>query len=398
MKIVHIITRLIIGGAQENTLLSCEGQHDRGHEVTLITGPAMGPEGSLMSRAMGYGYRVEVMDEMRRSIHPLRDWRTYRRLVRRVKEIQPDIVHTHSSKAGIIGRHAARKAGAPAIVHTIHGLAFTASTRPMVNRIYRLLEKQAAPITDRIVCVADAMRDQSLAGGVGRAEQYVTVYSGMEIAPFLNPPVPRAEVRRQLGLADDHIAVGTIARLFELKGHDDLLDLAPGLCADFPKLRFLWVGDGLLRARFERWIREMGLSDRFILTGLVPPTRIPELTNAMDILVHPSRREGLARALPQGALCGCPGVTYDIDGAKEGVIGGVTGYVIPPFDQGKLAEAMRVLLKDEALRRRMGGAGREFAVKRFDARVMVEGLERVYAEAREAGMKHLKQMKQNATF
>src|SRR6478609_1967523 len=110
MRIVHIITRLIVGGAQENTLLSCEGQHDLGHDVTLITGPALGPEGSLMQRAEAYGYKVEVIEEMRRAILPLKDWRAYRRLIQRLREIDPDVVHTHSSKAGIIGRWAAHKA------------------------------------------------------------------------------------------------------------------------------------------------------------------------------------------------------------------------------------------------------------------------------------------------
>ena len=122
MKIVHVITRLIVGGAQENTLLSCEGQHDLGHDVTLITGPALGPEGSLMERASSYGYKVEVIGEMRRAILPLKDWRTYKTLVRRFKEIRPDVVHTHSSKAGIIGRWAAHRARVPAVIHTIHGL------------------------------------------------------------------------------------------------------------------------------------------------------------------------------------------------------------------------------------------------------------------------------------
>src|SRR5688572_2325440 len=278
MRIVHIITRLIIGGAQENTLLSCEGQHDRGHEVTLITGPTVGPEGSLMDRARGRGYRVEVVDEMRRSVLPVKDFRTYHRLVRRLRQLDPDVVHTHSSKAGILGRWAADRAGVPVIVHTIHGLAFTASTSRVVNSVYKALERQTAPITTKIVCVADAMREQSLAAGVGTPDQYVTVYSGMETAPFINPPVPRAETRSRLGLAEEHVAVGTIARLFHLKGHDDLLEIAPELCAEFPRLRFLWVGDGLLREPFERRVAAMGLADRFVLTGLVPPQKVPELT------------------------------------------------------------------------------------------------------------------------
>ncbi len=381
MRIAHVITRLIVGGAQENTLLSCEGQHARGHDVTLITGPALGPEGSLMDRARGRGYRVEVVDDLRRAVSPARDGRAYRDLKRLLRDLRPDVVHTHSSKAGIVGRWAAHAAGGGAIVHTIHGLAFTASTRRSVNAAYRLLERWTAPVTDRIVCVADAMRDQSLAGGVGRAGQYVTVYSGMDVGPFLAPPVPRADVRRRLGLADDDVAVGTIARLFHLKGHDDLLALAPDLCRRFPKLKFLWVGDGLLRPSFERRIAALGLADRFILTGLVPPERVPELTAAMDVLAHPSRREGLARALPQGALCGCPTVAYDVDGNREGMVPGTTGYALPPFDVAAFGQALAGLLDDAELRRSMGAAGRAFAVGRFHTSVMVDGLERVYDDA-----------------
>src|SRR6185503_13471655 len=137
MKIVHIITRLIVGGAQENTLLSCEGQHQLGHDVTLITGPPIGPEGSLLERARNFGYRVIVLDSMRRAILPGKDYFTYRELVKTLGDLKPDVVHTHSSKAGIIGRWAAAKARVPAVVHTIHGLAFTASTSKVVNGVYK---------------------------------------------------------------------------------------------------------------------------------------------------------------------------------------------------------------------------------------------------------------------
>jgi glycosyltransferase involved in cell wall biosynthesis len=225
------------------------------------------------------------------------------------------------------------------------------------------------------------MRDQSLAAGIGRREQYVTVHSGMNTKPFIDPPVPRDEMRRQLGIEPQHIVVGTIARLFDLKGHDDLLDLAPDFCRRFPNLRFMWVGDGSLRPAFERRIAEMNLKERFILTGLVPPSRVPELTNAMDIVVHPSRREGLARAIVQGQLARCPVIAYDIDGNREGLVQGETGFALPPFDQKQLAEKLAMLLEDEPKRHTMGEAGRAFALSRFDAKVMVDGLERVYADA-----------------
>jgi glycosyltransferase involved in cell wall biosynthesis len=378
MKIVHIITRLIVGGAQENTLLSCEGQHDAGHDVTLITGPAIGPEGSLLERARAYGYKVEIIDAMRRSILPGKDYATYRSLVKRLRELKPDIVHTHSSKAGIIGRWAAHKARVPRIIHTIHGLAFTASERASVNHVYKWLERRTAPITHTIVSVADAMTRASLDAHIGRPGQYVTVHSGMDLAPFLNPPVPRDVVRDQLGLKPEHVAVGTIARLFHMKGHDDLIALAPKLCSQFPNLRFVWIGDGLLADTFKAQIAALDLSDRFVFTGLIPPTRIPELVNALDIVAHPSRREGLARAIPQGQLARCPVVCYDIDGNAEGLIHGQTGYAVKAFDVPAFETALSSLLADDAMRRTMGEQGRAFAAGVFDTRIMVRKLLELY--------------------
>jgi len=160
MHVAHVITRLIIGGAQQNTLLTCEDQHrDFGDEVTLITGPALGPEGSLIERAQAAGFRVIVLDSMRRSIHPWRDWRGYRELLAVLRDLKPDIVHTHSSKAGIVGRYAAAKLKLPA-VHTIHGAAFHFGQHPLLFRLYRFLEKRAARWCDHFISVCDALTDQ----------------------------------------------------------------------------------------------------------------------------------------------------------------------------------------------------------------------------------------------
>jgi glycosyltransferase involved in cell wall biosynthesis len=380
VKIVHVITRLIIGGAQENTLLSCEGQHARGHDVTLITGPAEGPEGSLMFRAKSAGFRVIVVDEMKRSVLPVKDFRTYTRIRKLIADLKPDIVHTHSSKAGILGRHAADVCRVPGIIHTIHGLAFTASTSRIVNHVYRVLERQAAPVTDRIVCVADSMRDQSLAAGIGSPDQYVTVYSGMETRPFLDPDVPAEIMRDRLGISPHETVVGTVARLFHLKGHDDLLDIAADVLARHPNTRFLWVGDGILREHLAARADAMGLRDRFLITGMVPPDRVPSLVAAMDILVHPSRREGLARALPQAHLAGKPVITYNIDGAAEAVEHGVSGYLVDPYDIHQLQTHLEDLLASPRLCHALGKAGRATALARFDTQTMVNDLDHVYTE------------------
>ena len=387
MRIVHVITRLIVGGAQENTLLSCEGQHDMGHDVTLVTGSPTGPEGTLLERARGHGYRVIETPHLVRNLDPRADLAAYRFLERAIGGLRPDVVHTHSSKAGILGRFAARAARAKAVVHTIHGLAFTASGRAVVNAAYVVAERRAARLSDRICCVADAMTRQSLANGIGEPWQYVTVHSGMDVRPFLDAATPsvRAATRERLRLKPEHVAVGTIARLFDLKGHDDLIALAPDLCRRFPDVRFLWVGDGTLRPRFEREIAAAGLADRFVLAGLVSPGEIPELAGAMDVLVHPSRREGLARALPQGSLAGCPTLCYDVDGNAEALIEGVTGHAVRPFDVATLGDRLAELVADADRRRTMGEAGRAFVKDRFATGRMVEKLDRVYRDVLRTG-------------
>src|SRR5262245_48877156 len=172
MKVAHIITRLILGGAQENTLLTVEDQQrDWGDEVTLITGPALGAEGSLIERARASAVDLRIVPEMRREIHPLRDWASYRALVRLLGEIRPELVHTHSSKAGILGRAAAARVGLPA-VHTIHGSPFHPYQSRLAYHAYRRAETWAARRTRRLISVCDAMTDQYVAAGVAPREKF----------------------------------------------------------------------------------------------------------------------------------------------------------------------------------------------------------------------------------
>ena len=196
MRIVHVITRLILGGAQENTLLTVEGLHHHYRDdVTLITGPAEGPEGDLFERAAHLGLKVEVMGELVRPIRPGVDLAAYRKLRAAFRRLKPEVVHTHSSKAGILGRAAAWAERVPAIVHTIHGMPFGPFERPWRNRLYIALERWAARRCHAIVSVCDAMTTQALAAGVGHPGQFLTVYSGMDADAFLNP----RRVRRTSG-------------------------------------------------------------------------------------------------------------------------------------------------------------------------------------------------------
>jgi glycosyltransferase involved in cell wall biosynthesis len=378
MRIVHVITRLIIGGAQENTLLTVEGMHHQYHDdVTLITGPAEGPEGDLFSRATQLGLKVELMPELVRPIRPLVDLAAYRKLRAAFRKLGPDVVHTHSSKAGILGRAAAWHEKVPVVVHTIHGMPFGPFETPLKNRLYVALERWAARRCHAIVSVCDAMTTQALAAGVGWPGQFLTVYSGMDADAFLSPRRTRAEVRRELGLADGEIAFATVARLFELKGHDDIIAAAPAVLAANPKVRFVWIGDGILRDRLIADLQRLGIRSSFILTGLVPPDRIPELLNAVDAVIHPSLREGLARVLPQSLLVGRPAISYDIDGAREVVLP-ETGILLKPRDQEGLQRAILSLAADPALREAMGQEGRRRFADQFRHQTMTRQLRSLY--------------------
>jgi len=378
MHVAHLITRLIVGGAQENTLLTCEDQHrDYGDRVTLITGPALGPEGSLLPRAEQCGFDVRVVPELQRSIHPWRDWRAYRALVSLLRELRPGIVHTHSSKAGVLGREAAHKAGIP-VVHTVHGAAFHYGQSALAYHAYVAAEKWASRRTAHFISVADAMTDEYVAAGVAPREKFTTIYSGFDVEPFLHPPRPGEEVRRELGLRDEQIVVGKVGRLFHLKGHEFVIAAAKEIVAAHPNVRFLFVGDGILRAQYERQIAELGLQKHFLFTGLVPPERIPELLHAMDIVVHTSQWEGLARVLPQALIAGKPVVAYDVGGAREVVIPGETGFLLPRDAVRELAEAVGTLAADSGLRQRLGQTGRERFTEQFRHQTMTRRIRDVY--------------------
>jgi glycosyltransferase involved in cell wall biosynthesis len=380
MRIVHIITRFILGGAQENTLLTVDGLHHTFHDdVTLITGPAEGPEGDLFARAEERGLKVEVMPELIRAVRPGTDWKAYRRLRNAIRKHQPEVVHTHSSKAGIVGRAAAWDERVPAIVHTIHGLPFGPSESSMKNRLYVGLERWAAARCHAIVSVCDAMTEQALAAGVGRPEMYRTVYSGMDVDAFLNPARSRVEVRRELGLNENEIAFGTVARLFERKGHGDIIAAAPEVLQQNPNVRFVFIGDGVLREKLIAETERLHIRGAFHFVGLVPPDRIPELLGAMDAVVHPSLREGLARVLPQAFLTGRPAISYDVDGAREVVLP-ETGILLPPRDISALTAAILRLAGNPALREALGAEGRRRFADQFRAETMTARLRSLYEE------------------
>jgi glycosyltransferase involved in cell wall biosynthesis len=295
-----------------------------------------------------------------------------------LRDINPDLLHTHSSKAGIIGRAVASRLKLPC-VHTIHGASFHYGQSALAFNLYKFLERWAGPRTDKFISVCDAMTAQYVNAHVAAPDKFVTIYSGFDVEPFLTPPRPPEVVRAELGLRPEHIVIGKVARLFPLKGHEYLVRAAKTVIDRCPQVRFLLVGDGILRPQIEAELSAMGIRDHFAFAGLVPPGQVAELIHAMNIVVHTSVWEGLARVLPQGLIAGKPVVSFDIDGAREVVIPGQTGFLIPPNDIERLSEALCELVAAPSLRHQMGDNGRRQFTDRFRHETMTRQIREVYA-------------------
>ncbi len=378
MRVAHIITRLIIGGAQENTLFNVDDQHHlHGDEVCLITGPGVGPEGTLEKRAGERGLDIRLLPELRRNLHPWHDMRAYQSIKRALRQYRPDVVHTHSSKAGILGRRAAYALGIPC-VHSIHGASFHYGQPTILHNAYKAAERIADRWCQHFITVCDAMTQQYLAAGIGNADKFTTIFSGMDVDRFLNPPEDRESVRNRLGISPDDIVVVKVARLFNLKGHEYLIEAAPDVVAQVPNVKFLFVGDGTLRRQYEDDIAARGLTDHFVFAGLVPPDEVTNYIHAAEIVAHTSVWEGLARVLPQGLLAGRPVVSFDIDGAPEVCIDNETGFLVPERQVLPLTDAIIRLAADSELRQRLGGEGRLRFTQQFRHEFMTKRIREVY--------------------
>jgi len=377
MRVAHVITRLIVGGAQENTIASVLGLRKKpGLEVSLISGPTAGPEGSLEPRVTQIPGLLTIVPELIRPVSPWHDWLALRKLNRLLRSQRPDIVHTHSGKAGVLGRLAAHAAGVPIIVHTIHGPSFGPFQGALANFAFRAAERRAARVTTHFVSVANAMTEQYLAAGIGRPEQYTRIFSGFDLDPFLNAKNDPA-LRSKLGIGPDDFVIGKVARLFEHKGHEDLIAAVLGMASLQPKLKLLFVGDGKLRPKLEG-LAAQSLRGRVVFAGLVRPEEVPDYLGVMDAVVHLSRREGLARVLPQALAAGKPVVAYDCDGAREVCLDNETGFLVPVGDLLSVSDRLEKLLEQPHTRECLGTRGRELVKEWFPTQRMVDDLHALY--------------------
>lgn len=376
IRVLHPITRLIIGGAQENTMLTADYHNSNGrYQVAIVSGPQTGAEGSLIEEVRQRGIPLTILPELRREISPLNDLRAVQKLRVLMVNGRYQIVHTHSSKAGVLGRWAAHLAGVPLIVHTVHGWSFHDRMSPAKQQMYILLEKFAARFSQAMVVVSPHDIEKGLVQGIGRREDYHLIRSGVELDRFGHPQTPPAVVRQQLGIPAEALVVGSVTRLSPQKAPLDLVVAFSHIHKKQPDVWFVVVGDGPLRPEVEAELAQLGIADRVILTGL--RRDVPELMAAFDVFVLSSLWEGLPRVLPQAMATGLPIVATQADGSAEAVVDGENGFLVARGEPQALAAKALLLLSDGELRKKMGDNGRSRAPQ-FGARKMVQDIDHLY--------------------
>lgn len=382
-KIVHIITRLDKGGSAQNTSLTCR-ELSRKYEMVLVHGLSFESRMTEQEKesvdqgikeSVEKGVRVIAIPSLVRRISPLQDLKALFSLWRLLIRERPFIVHTHTSKAGILGRLAAKFAGVPIIIHTPHGHVFYGHFGPLISKFFLLTERLMARITDRMVSLTQAEKNDYVALSISSPEKVTTIHSGVDVDRFMNIQVNIAEKKRELGLNSKGLMVGTVGWLLSIKGPMHLLKAMPYVWENHPETSLIFVGKGDLEKGLKEEARRMGVSDKVIFLGWRDD--IPEIMQVLDVFVLPSLNEGMGRVLVEAMAAGKPVVASSVGGILDLVKEGQNGFLAEPGDEKGLAIAIRKLLDDKKMRDEMGERGREMATK-FSVEKMVEKIDVLY--------------------
>ena len=378
IRVLQMVTRLIVGGAQETVMYTAALLDKQRFRVDVLRGPQTGSEGSLIEEVRQRGVPLTIFPDLLREVSPAHDVAALVNLYRFIRAGRYDIVHTNSSKAGILGRIAARLARAPVIVHTVHGWSFHDYMSPAVRNTYILLEKLTASFCDALIVVTSRDIEKGLQHGIGQPQQYRLIRSAIPLDEFDLARGERVAVRRELGIPLDAPLLGNIGRFSAQKNPLDWVRIAGRVGRALPECRFLLVGDGPLRAQVVELLASEGIADRTVMTGL--RRDVPRLLSAMDVFLLTSLWEGLPRVIPQAMAMEIPVVASSVDGSSEAIICGETGYICPPTDLDGLAARCLELLADAEKRKRIGLRGRQFVWQEFDIRRMLVQIEQLYEQ------------------
>lgn len=374
-KVFHVITKLELGGAQKVMLMTLERLPRDRYELALVTGP----EGLLVDWANRIpSLRCEWVPSLIREVQPIKDTAAFLKLWRIFRRERPDIVHTHSAKAGIIGRWAAKLAGVPFIFHTAHGFGFNDFQRPAVRNFYISLERLTARITTKLFIVSYANADKAEKCGMTRRGDWVLARDSISVEEFLQP-CPRRQKLRAWGIPEDKVIVGMVACLKAQKSPEDFVEVAARVLKKTDRAHFVMAGDGELRQSVEERIRKHGIGDHFTLLGWQSEKDMPEVYRNLDVVVLTSLWEGLPCVFSEAMACELPIVATNVDGAREAIFDGDNGYLHEPHDVDSMAASVLKLIADPEARRAMGEKGRS-RVMEFDIGTSVAAVESVYRE------------------
>jgi glycosyltransferase involved in cell wall biosynthesis len=375
---MRVIARLNIGGPAIHTILLTAGLDAARFESTLVTGVEAACEGNMLDLAAQKGVQPLVIPELGREINPLKDWVTLLKLYRLFRDRRPHIVHTHTAKAGTVGRMAARLAGVPVVVHTFHGHVFHDYFGSLQTSVFIGIERLLASLSDRIVAVSDGQRRELAEYGVASLDKIAVVPLGFELDALLNCEPLRGQLRRELGVPDGMALVGIVARLTAIKNHRLFLDAARLIVEAGQEAMFLIVGDGELRADLEAYVAELKLAERVIFTGW--RRDLPRIYADLDVVALSSLNEGTPVSLIEAMAAAKPVVATRVGGVSDVILDKESGYLVQSKDAEGLARGILDLLRTPDRAREMGLAGRVAVHPKYASETMLANIEKLYLE------------------
>jgi len=373
-RVLHVHTLPVWSGSGINVFLNMRDMGTAGFESEL----ACAPGGLLIEKVRSAGMIAQPVHHFRQPVSPVRDALATLELMRIIRRGNYDVIHTHNSKAGFIGRLAAHLVGHPAIVHTFHGFFFQDRTPAWQRRVFIALERRAARWCHRSIAITRIVADWTAEIGIEFEYPTRTIYSGIELDKFLGT-ADRGEMRRNLGLDESRPVIGIVSKLWEGKGHADLLRAMLALEESGCHPQLLIVGEGPIESDLRQLCRDLGIDSSVTFAGFRDD--IPKVLDAVDIAVLPSHFEGMGRVLLEAMARAKPVVATSVGGIPEIVVDEQTGILVPPHDPPSLAEALERLIRDKALRLEMGERGKARLSERFSSRRMVELTAEVYRDA-----------------
>ncbi|MBT3604753.1 MAG: glycosyltransferase family 4 protein [Candidatus Latescibacteria bacterium] len=377
IRVLNIITRLERGGAPQALLETIRPMSEE-FDIDLVTGQTEDADLDLTQEVIDSGLPLIQVPSMRRSPHPLRDFEALRHLIRIMQKGNYDIVHTHTSKAGFLGRVAAKYCKISTVIHSPHGTILEGYFSSLITQVYVYLERITAPIAKCIICLTTREIDQYLDAKIGRREQYTHIFNGIDIGAFSTVTQTRQDVRQSLGISPESVVCITVGRLVPVKGQSDLIDALPMVLEKHPDTHLLIVGEGELRDPLVQQTQHLNLENHVHFLGW--RNDIPNLLGASDIFALPSLNEGLGLVLIEAMAQHLPNIATLVGGVAEVVLQGETGLLVPAQSASKMAEALKDLIANPTKRKEMGEAGYQRALEHFSIQSTVAKTSDIYRQ------------------